>query len=157
MVKKVIVVVSGAPGVDTKRFSKSLALELGLNYLSRDEIAEKIARDQGALKEIVASGLEDGRYANEACKVISFEGKKRGIIADYSLAAWKSNADLRIFLQSFKKNSEYEENIMRRQRVLETTGFDQHSTSSYDLVLNADKLGIENSIAVVRKYLEKMR
>jgi len=168
-----ILTVTGLPGTDTKNLCKSLALQLGVKYLSKEKIIEKIAR--GKKEEIEANALSE-EFVKKLKELVAKEGKQDHIILDWSVAAWVLNeAELKVFVLSKKKLRALEltrtkklpfieakqeiEELEEEQRrdFLHLLGVNVHDLKGFDLVINSDKLDQESVLQVILKYLKNLK
>ncbi len=170
-----ILTVTGQPGTNTRNLCKILALQLGIKYLPREKIIEKIASEEKRSKEETeASALEEG-FVKKLKELVAKESRQDHVILDWGVAAWVlSEADLRVFVLSKKKSrakeltrmkkmpfieakKEIEERDEEERKSLLALGVNVHDLKTFDLVINADKLDAEGIPPVILKYLKNAR
>lgn len=171
-----ILTVTGLPGTDTRNLCKSLALQLGIRYLPKEKIIERIAMEEKReIEEIEANAMSE-EFVQKLRQFVSKESKQDHLILDWGLAAWVLNeADLKVFVLSKKKErakeltkvkkvpfieakKEIEEKEEEeRKNLLHLLGVNVHDLKSFDLVINADKLSFDGVPAVIIKYLKNSR
>lgn len=166
-----IITITSFPGTETKELSKLLALQVGLRYFSANEIKKRIAVETNLPIEKV----KEEEFTEKIKQIIEQEAKKNDIIVDHTLGAWTiNNADLKVFLKSYKKvraktisekqkipMGEALETIEMKEReqeknFLNNYGINIYDLQVYDLVVNIDKLKQDSIIGIIKKYLEKM-
>jgi len=171
--KKMILTVTGLPGTNTKNLCKSLSLQMGVKYLSKEKIIKKIA--PGKKEEIEANALSE-EFVKKLKELVTKEGKRDHIILDWSVAAWVLNeAELKVFVLSKKKLRAMEltrtkkvpfieakqeiEELEEEQRrdFLHLLGVNVHDLKGFDLVINSDKLNQESISQVILKYLKNLK
>jgi len=175
-VKKMILTVTGLPGTDTRNLCKSLALQLGIKYLTKEKIIEKIAVKENKKLEEMEENVLSEEFVKKLKELVKKEAKQDHVITDWGLAVWVLNeADLKVFILSkekerakeltrikkvpfieAKKEIEEEEEA-QRSSFLNILGVNTHDLKSFDLVLNADKIGSDGVPGVIMKYLKNMR
>jgi predicted cytidylate kinase len=166
-----IITITSYEGTETKELSKLLALQAGLRYFSANEIKKRIAVETGVPTE----KIKEEEFTEKIKQIIEGEAKKNDIIIDHALAAWTiNNADLKVFLKSYKKTrakkmsekqkiplKEAIEEIELKEReqeksLLNNYGINIYDLQVYDLVINIDKLDQDSTIGIIKKYMEKM-
>ena len=160
-----IITLSGYPGTQTRKLGKILALELGLKFVSE----ENICRENG----LEISDEESVKRINEIIKEEAAKGGKlvEGILAPIAL----ENADLRVFLLSSKntraKSVAVAKNISSGEAlstieemetktgnaILNAKGVDAFDLNKFDVAVNLDKIKEDGAIAVVKKCLGEMK
>ena len=166
-----IITITSYPGTETKELSKLLALQVGLRYFSAKEIKKRIAVETN----LPIEKIKEEEFTEKIKQIIEQESKKNDIIIDHTLGAWTiNNADLKVFLKSYKKVRA--KKISEKQKIplgdaleqveseereqeksfLNNYGINIYDLQVYDLVINIDKLDLDNIIGIIKKYLEKM-
>ncbi len=174
--REMILTLTGLPGTDTRNLCKRLALQLGVKYLPREKIIEKIALEEKKTKKETEDIAMSEEFVEKLKGFVFKEAKQDHVIIDWGLAAWVlSEADLRVFVLSKKKErakkltkvkkvpfieakkeiEEQEEE--QRSEFLHLLGVNTHDLKSFDLVVNADKVGMDGVAAVILKYLKNAR
>ncbi len=174
--KGMILTLTGLPGTDTRNLCKILALQLGVKYLPKERIIEKMALEEKKEKREIEDSVLSEEFVGKLKEFILREAKQDHVIVDWSLAAWVlSEADLRVFIVSKEKErakkitkvkkvpfieakkeiEEQEEE--QRSEFLHLLGVNTHDLKSFDLVINADKLDADGIPAVILKYLKNTR
>ena len=168
-----ILSITGLPGTDTRNLSKMLALQLGVRYLTKEKIIEKIALEEKRAKEYVEANSLSEEFVKKLRQLVLKEARTDHVILDWGLAAWVLNeAELKVFVLSKKKERAKELTRARkmpfidakreieeqeedeRRNLLHLLGVNVHDLKSFDLVINADKLGADGVSAVIIKYLK---
>jgi len=152
-----IIFVGSFPGTETKKLCKTLALRLGLRHLSKEEF-EKNSEKSEELKQKVQA-----------------EEKKGNFITDSAIAGKTLQNPVRIFLNSAKRvrakqvaESEKitlpaalekieEEEKSTGKKLSAISGSEIFNPEEFDFMLNVDKLSEEATIALIEKFLEKIR
>lgn len=168
-----ILTVTGLPGTDTRNLCKMLALQMGVRYLPKEKIIEKIAREEKKEKSEVKAIACSEEFIEKLKQFIAREAKKDHLILDWRIATWVlSEADLRVFVLSKKKERAKkmtkkkkkpfieakreieEQEETERKNLLHYLGVNVHDLKAFDLVVNADKLNLEGVTTVIIKYLK---
>jgi len=168
-----ILTLTGLPGTDTRNLCKALALQLGVRYLTKERIIEKIALSENRKKEEVEGNALSEEFVKNLRQFVLKEAKSDHIIIDWGLASWVLNeADIRVFVLSKKKErakeltrvkkmpfieakEEIEEQEEKeRSDLLHLLGVNVHDLKSFDLVINSDKLSNESIPPVIIKYIK---
>lgn len=174
--KGMILTLTGLPGTDTRNLCKILALQLGIKYLTKERIVEKIALEEKKEKKEIEDNALSEEFVEKLKRFILREAKQDHVIVDWELAAWVlSEADLKVFILSKEKmrakkltkvkkvpfieaKKEIEEQEEeQRSNFLHLLGVNTHDLKSFDLVINADKLDADGVPAVILKYLKNAR
>ncbi|MEW6295429.1 MAG: hypothetical protein AB1467_03995 [Candidatus Diapherotrites archaeon] len=167
-----IITIAALPGTESREISKMLALQSGLRCISSDEIKTRIAVELNSQKEKIKEEEHPEKFKN----IIMQESKKGDVVIDHITGSWLAgNADIKIFLNSSKKSraktlsekekiplSEALERIELLEKdfarqMLNNYGINVFELEGHDLVLNMDRLGKEGAIAVINKFIEKMK
>jgi len=167
-----IITIAALPGTESREISKMLALQSGMRCISSEEIKTRIAVELNLQKE----KIKEEEHSEKVKNLIMQEAKKGDAVIDHITGSWLAgNADLKIFLNSSKKSRakmlsekekiplsealekiELQEKDFARQ-TLNNYGVNVFELEGQDLVLNMDKLGKEGTIAVINKFMEKMK
>ncbi|PIU21833.1 MAG: hypothetical protein COT15_00205 [Candidatus Diapherotrites archaeon CG08_land_8_20_14_0_20_34_12] len=170
-----IITITGWPGTNTRNICKLLALQLGLRYLTEEKIKEDIVKEHNILPEELDSKLGKEEFI-EAVNNTFKKQTGENIITDYALASWLVNsAELKVFLES-KENNRVKRMVIsqemplivaknmirteedeRKKKYLYEYGINIFDMQNFDIVINIDKLDNDGIIALIKKYLEKMK
>ncbi len=158
-----IITLSGYPGTHTKKLGKALSLELGLNFVSEEELGKE--------SNVIVSDKESAEKMEEIIK----EKIQKGKLVEGIIAPAIVKPELSVFLLSSEKNraknlaiskniseveavsmlEELEENI--GNAMLEAKGIDVFDLSRYDLVVSLEKIKDDGAIALVKKSLGELK
>jgi len=170
-----IVTLNSLPGSNVEAISKLLALQLGMKYLSKEVLLEKVAKKFKQSVNEIEKSIADEKFVEMLKEVISEEAKGAHIIIDWPFACWAASESVKIFLyvpqkaradaitrkekvplaDAKEKVSKEEDEL--RTRMLSLLGVNIYDAKNFDLVLNIDKLGIENTTSVIIKYLKGIK
>ncbi|MEK6973052.1 MAG: cytidylate kinase family protein [archaeon] len=170
-----IITITGWPGTNTRNVCKILALQLGLKYLTEEKIKEDVAKEHNILVEELDFKLGKEAFINAVNGIFRKQGSEN-VITDYALASWLVNdAALKVFLES-KENNRVKKMVVsremplivakqmikneedeRKKKYLYEYGINIFDMQNFDIVLNTDKLNEDGIIALIKKYLEKMK
>ena len=175
MKKKIVIVVSGYPGVGKTTHAKRIAEKFGLKYVSNGSIFRKIAESLNiSLEEMHRLAENDPKYdlmVDEESKKIALKGN---VVIDGHLAAWvlKNIADIKILLKaplevrarriaerdniSFDaalKDAKFREES-NRKRCKDIYGLDMDDWSFFDIIIDTSNLPIEGVSETLYIYIK---
>ena len=162
-----IITLTGFPGTQTKEIGKMLGYEIGIKFVSEEDIMGKITTIENQAQSNEA-------FAEKLKQMIQTEGKP-GVITDHPMSPWiLHDAEVKIFLNSLEKVrarrivekekiplSEAMEKIksekkQKEELYLNNFGVSVYDFQLFDLALNIDKLSNENTVSIIKKFIEKM-
>ncbi|MCX6801755.1 MAG: cytidylate kinase family protein [Candidatus Diapherotrites archaeon] len=171
-----ILTVTGLPGTDTRNLCKSLSLQLGIKYLPKETIIEKISAEEKKDREKAEADVLSEEFVQKLRAFILNEAKQDHLIVDWGLATWLMNeADLKVFVLSKEKNRALEMTRVKkvpfveakqemekmeeeeRKNLLHLLGVNVHDLKYFDLVINADKLDMEGITGIIMKFMKNYR
>ena len=167
-----ILTITGPPGTDTRNLCKGLALQLGIKYLPKEKIIERISLAEKREKEEIEANTMNEEFVEKLRQLVLKEAKQDHLILDWGLSTWALNeADLKVFVNSKKKirakemtrtkripfveakRHIEEKEEEERTKMLHLLGVNVNDLKSFDLVVNSDKLGTDGITGVIIKYL----
>lgn len=172
----VIIAISGPPGSGKTTQAKRVANYFGLRYFSAGQIFRDIAREKNlTLEELSILAIKDPTIDLEIDKKTYEEALKDNVVLDGHLTAWivKDIADIKIYFTAplmtrvkrivLRDNIDFytalKQTIIREyvqwKRFIEYYGIDVNDLSIFDLVLNVEKIGIDEVFEIIKSYIEK--
>ncbi len=173
----VVIVVSGPPGSGKTTQAKKIAEYFGLRYYSAGMIFRKMAEERGiSIEELSRIATKDPSIDIEIDRRTYLEALKGDIVIDGHLTAWiiADIADVRILitaplatrikriaLRDGKSLMEaYHETVMREYlqkiRFRKYYGIDTDDLSIFDMIVNTESLGIDDTFEIVKTAIEKI-
>jgi len=172
----VIIAISGPPGSGKTTQAKLIAKYFNLDYFSAGAIFREVAKDRGlSLEELSKIASRDPTIDLEIDRRSFERAQKDNVVADGHLVSWILHdvADYKIYLTaplmirakriaardgvSFEKA--LRETITReyyeKQRYVYYYGIDVNDLSIFDLVINVEKLSIDEVFNIIKEFLEK--
>uniref|UniRef100_A0A7C4NNY8 Cytidylate kinase n=1 Tax=Staphylothermus marinus TaxID=2280 RepID=A0A7C4NNY8_STAMA len=172
----VVIAISGPPGSGKTTQAKLISQYFNLKYFSAGMLFREVARVRGvSLEELSRIALEDPSIDIEIDRLSIRECLKGDIVLDGHITAWIVGdlADVRIYLTASLLTRAYRiskrdgipldravreilvrENI-QRTRFIKFYGIDPLDLSIFNLVINSDNMGIEETFETIRVFLEK--
>ena len=163
-----IITITGFPGTQTKEIGKMLGFEIGIKFVSGEEIMKKIGIEENISQEM------NEEFSQKLKQLIQAESKT-GIITDHPLSPWiLHEAEAKIFLNSLEKvrakrivekeklpiseamQKIQEEKKKNEQVYLNNFGVSVYDFQAFDLTLNIDKLSNENVVGIIKNFIQKM-
>lgn len=172
MVEGPVIAFSGPPGSGKTTYSRRLAEEMGLRYVSAGSIFRRIARERGlTLEELSVVASRDPSIDLEIDRITLEEALKGKVVLDGHLTAWivRYIADFKIYITAplmvrVRRIAERDgiplhralrETVVRewsqKVRYMEYYGLDVSDVSWFDLVVNTEKLGVEEAYSIILK------
>lgn len=170
-----VIALSGPPGSGKTTYSRRLAEDLNLRYVSAGSIFREIAKSKGlTLEELSGVAARDPSIDFEIDKNTLKEAMKGNVVLDGHLTAWivRHIADYKVYITApllvrVKRISERDhvpfykalrETIARewsqKLRFMEYYGLDVSDTSWFDLVISTEKLGIEEAYYIIKSAVK---
>lgn len=169
-----IITLNSLPGSGVETISKLLALQLGMKYLTKEKLVDRVLKKCGE-KCVPGKVFSEEKFAEKLKEVIEEESKKAHIIIDWPIACWVAENSVRIFLYSSQKARaekitirdkipvgaaremlNEEENELRTN-LLSLLGVNIYDAKNFDLAINIDKVSQEDCAAVIIKYLKGLK
>ncbi len=173
----VVIVVSGPPGSGKTTQAKKIAEYFGLRYYSAGMIFRKMAEERGiSIEELSRIATEDPSIDIEIDRRTYLEALKGDIVIDGHLTAWiiADISDVRVLItaplatrikrialrdgKSFMEA--YHETVIReylqRIRFRKYYGIDIDDLSIFDIIINTENLGIDDTFKIVKTAIEKI-
>ncbi len=173
----VVIVVSGPPGSGKTTQAKKIAEYFGLRYYSAGMIFRKMAEERGiSIEELSRIATEDPSIDIGIDRRTYLEALKGDIVIDGHLTAWiiADISDVRVLItaplatrikrialrdgKSFMEA--YHETVMReylqRIRFRKYYGIDIDDLSIFDIIVNTENLGIDDTFKIVKTAIEKI-
>lgn len=173
----VVIVISGPPGSGKTTQAHRIAEYFGLRYYSAGMIFRGLAKELGiSVEELSLKAMSDPCIDLEIDKRTYQEALKGNVVLDGHLTAWivAEIADVKIYITAplwvrirriaHRDNIPYEkalrETITReyaqRTRFREFYGIAVDNLSIFDIVVNTEKLGVEETFEIIRSGIEKI-
>lgn len=169
-----VVTISGLHGSGKSTYSRWIAKEFGLRYVSAGELFRQTAGERGmGLEEFSKVARQDASIDHVIDERTKQEAAKGNVVIDGQLAGWmaKESADLKIFFTAplnvridrmakrdgvpYEKKEE-ETSVrekIQRERYQETYGIDINDLSIYDAVIDTNLLSLEENINILKNIL----
>lgn len=172
----VVVAISGPPGSGKTTQAKLVSQYFNLKYFSAGMLFREVARVKGvSIEELSQLALDDPSIDIEIDRSSLKECLKNNVVLDGHLTAWIVGelADARIYLTAslltrarriskrdgIPLDRAVSEILVRentqRARFIRFYGIDPLDLSIFNLVINSDNMGIEETFEVIRVFLEK--
>ncbi|ADI32506.1 (d)CMP kinase [Staphylothermus hellenicus] len=172
----VVIVISGPPGGGKTTQARRVAEYFSLRYYSAGMIFREIARSRGlSLEELSIIAANDPSIDIEIDKRTYEEALKGNVVLDGHLTAWivSGIADIKIYVtaplhirikriagrDNIDLDKAMHETIIReyvqKKRFIEYYGIDIDDLSIFDLVINTEKLSVEETFNIIRGFIEK--
>lgn len=172
----VVIAISGPPGSGKTTQAKMISQYFNLRYYSAGMFFRELAKAKGfSLEELSRIALEDPSIDVEIDRSSLNECLKGNVVLDGHLTAWivSDLADAKIYLtaslltrasriarrDNISLDKAVREILVResaqRARFLKFYGIDPYDLSIFNLVINSDKLGVEETFETIRVFLEK--
>ncbi|WFO75821.1 AAA family ATPase [Desulfurococcaceae archaeon MEX13E-LK6-19] len=173
----VVIVVSGPPGSGKTTQAKMIAEKLGLRYHSAGSIFRAIAKERGmSLEELSILAARDPSIDIEIDRKSYEEAIKGNVVLDGHLTAWivKDVADIKILVTAplkvrvkriaLRDNKSVIEALketivreyMQYKRFIEYYGIDPTDYRIFDIVVNTENLGPNETFRVIMECIEKI-
>ena len=173
----VVIVVSGPPGSGKTTQAKKIAEYFGLRYHSAGMIFRKMAEERGiSIEELSRIATKDPSIDIEIDRRTYLEALKGDVVIDGHLTAWiiADIADVRVLItaplatrikrialrdgKSFMEA--YHETVMREYlqkiRFRKYYGIDIDDLNIFDIIVNTENLGIDDTFEIVKTAIEKI-
>jgi len=173
----VVIVVSGPPGSGKTTQAKRIAEYFGLRYHSAGMIFRRMAEERGVtIEELSRIAVLDPSIDIEIDRRTYQEALKGDVVIDGHLTAWiiADIADVRILVtaplmvrikriasrdnKSFMKA--YYETVVREYlqkiRFRKYYGIDIDDLGIFDIIVNTEKLGIDDTFEIIKTAIEKI-
>ena len=154
-----IVAIASFPGTETKKLCKTLAMRLGLKHLSREIVdAKAIAASSESSRQEIAEEESKGNFITDsmiACKQLQKAVKIFLHSARKARAKQVSEREKISMGAALEKIEEEEKALSKAIAAISGTGY--FIPEEFDMVLNLDRLDEEATIALVEKFLEKIK
>ena len=172
----VVIAISGPPGSGKTTQAKKIVEYLGLRYFSAGKVFREIAREKGlSIEELSILAAKDPSIDLEIDRRTYMEALKGDVVLDGHLTAWivKDIADIKVYLTAplivRVKRIAKRDNIdfhvalkqtiireyMQWKRYIDYYGIDVNDLSIFDLVIDVEKIGIEEVFEIIKSYIEK--
>ncbi|MEM4662599.1 MAG: cytidylate kinase family protein [Candidatus Diapherotrites archaeon] len=169
-----IITLNSLPGSNVEEISKLLALQLGMKYLPKEVLIEKVSKKHGK-KEVVEKMMQEESFAETLRDVIKQESRNAHVILDWPIACWVAESQVKVFLYSSQKTRAEKltikekipigaarEKLIREEdelkaNLLSLLGVNIFDAKNFDLAINTDKLNQQDVAAVIIKYLKGIK
>ena len=174
--KKMVIAVSGPPGSGKTTYSKRLARDLGLRYVSAGMLFRKIASERGvSIVKLSLIAESDPSIDFEVDRRTLKEALTGNVVLDGHLTAWvvRHLADFTVYVTAplivrvnriaRRDNIPLEEalketvtrEVSQKQRYFKYYGIDVTDTSWFDLIINTEKLTVDEAYEIIKASVVK--
>jgi len=173
----VVIAVSGPPGSGKTTQAKRLAEYFNLRYFSAGQVFREIARERGvSLEELSIQAMHDPTIDLEIDRRTYVEALKGNVVLDGHLTAWvvRGLADISIYFTAplsvrvariaERDHLDYytalRQTVIREhtqwKRFMEYYGIDVNDLSFFDIIVNVEKIGIDDVFEIIKSRVEKV-
>lgn len=172
----VTIAVSGPPGSGKSTQAKLISSFLNLEYFSAGSVFREIARLRGvSIEELSRIATSDPSIDLEIDRMVYERCLKGNVVLDGHLVGWVVGdiADLKIYLTAslmvrakrisardgVNLDVAFNQILIRentqRNRFIKFYGYDPDDLSVFDLVVNTDNLGVQETFEIIKRFIEK--
>lgn len=172
----VAVAVSGPPGSGKSTQAKLISRFLNLDYFSAGSVFREMARSRGVtIEELSRIAVNDPSVDLEIDRTVHQRCLRGDVVLDGHLVGWvvSDTADLKIYLSAslmvrarrvsardgvsldVALNQILVRENTQRNRFIKLYGYDPNDLSVFDLVVNTDNLGVQETFEIIRYFIEK--